>query len=54
MNQTELKKIAENLIETFHIAGKESINLYSKINIFPIINIKTELVKNAIVPFTVL
>tara|TARA_Y100001970_G_C14180123_1_gene829356 strand:- start:539 stop:1318 length:780 start_codon:yes stop_codon:yes gene_type:complete len=30
MNQTELKKIAENLIETFHIAGKESINLYSE------------------------
>jgi len=30
MNKNELKKIAESLIETFNIAGKESIDLYSK------------------------
>ncbi len=30
MNKEELKKIAINLIETFNIAGKESIDLYDK------------------------
>ncbi len=30
MNKNELKSIAENLIETFNIAGQESINLYKK------------------------
>jgi 3'(2'), 5'-bisphosphate nucleotidase len=30
MNKNELKKIAEGLIETFNIAGQESIDLYSK------------------------
>ena len=30
MNVNELKKIAESLIETFDIAGKESIQLYKK------------------------
>ena len=30
MNINELKKIAESLIETFDIAGKESIQLYEK------------------------
>ncbi|MDC0937845.1 3'(2'),5'-bisphosphate nucleotidase CysQ [Pelagibacteraceae bacterium] len=30
MNRDELKKIAENLIETFNIAGQESIDLYKK------------------------
>ena len=30
MNKNELKNIAENLIETFHVAGKESIELYNK------------------------
>jgi len=30
MNNNELKKIAESLIETFHVAGQESIDLYSK------------------------
>ncbi|MDC0619159.1 3'(2'),5'-bisphosphate nucleotidase CysQ [Pelagibacteraceae bacterium] len=30
MNRTELKEIAKNLIETFKIAGKESIDLYNK------------------------
>tara|TARA_B110000211_G_scaffold215325_1_gene257444 strand:+ start:1448 stop:2227 length:780 start_codon:yes stop_codon:yes gene_type:complete len=30
MNKNELKKIAESLIETFHVAGQESIDLYSK------------------------
>ena len=30
MNREELKKIAENLIETFNIAGQESIDLYKK------------------------
>ena len=30
MNKEELKKIAINLIETFKIAGKESIDLYNK------------------------
>jgi 3'(2'), 5'-bisphosphate nucleotidase len=30
MNKSELKNIAEGLIETFNIAGQESINLYSK------------------------
>jgi len=30
MNKSELKNIAENLIETFNIAGQESIDLYSK------------------------
>ena len=30
MNKSELKKIAEGLIETFNIAGKESIDLYDK------------------------
>ena len=45
--------IREN-IAVISIKQIESINLYSKINIFPIINIKMELVKNVIVPFTVL
>ena len=30
MNREELKKIAENLIDTFEIAGQESIDLYKK------------------------
>ncbi|MFL2877839.1 MAG: inositol monophosphatase family protein [Candidatus Pelagibacter sp.] len=30
MNREELKKISESLIETFNIAGKESIDLYKK------------------------
>jgi len=30
MNKNELKKISESLIETFHVAGQESIDLYSK------------------------
>ena len=30
MNRDELKKIAESLIDTFNIAGKESIDLYKK------------------------
>ncbi len=30
MNKSELKRIAENLIETFNVAGKESIDLYSQ------------------------
>ena len=30
MNREELKKIAEGLIETFQIAGQESISLYEK------------------------
>ena len=30
MNKIELKNIAENLISTFHVAGKESIELYKK------------------------
>ena len=30
MNRNELKKITEGLIETFNIAGKESIDLYAK------------------------
>ena len=30
MNREELKKIAENLIDTFNIAGQESIDLYKK------------------------
>ena len=30
MNKSELKLIAENLIETFNLAGKESIKLYEK------------------------
>ena len=30
MNKSELKNIAESLIETFNIAGQESIDLYSK------------------------
>jgi 3'(2'), 5'-bisphosphate nucleotidase len=30
MNRTELQKIAEALIDTFNIAGQESINLYKK------------------------
>ena len=30
MNKNELKKIAEGLIETFNIAGQESVDLYSK------------------------
>ena len=30
MNKSELKNIAEGLIETFNIAGRESIDLYSK------------------------
>ena len=30
MNKSELKNIAESLIETFNIAGQESMDLYSK------------------------
>ena len=30
MNQSELKHIAENLIETFNFAGRETIELFSK------------------------
>ena len=30
MNKKELKTIAENLIDTFHLAGKESIKLYNE------------------------
>jgi 3'(2'), 5'-bisphosphate nucleotidase len=30
MNISELKKIAENLIDTFNTAGQESIDLYKK------------------------
>ena len=30
MNKSELKLIAENLIETFDLAGKESIRLYDE------------------------
>jgi 3'(2'), 5'-bisphosphate nucleotidase len=30
MNKNELKNIAEGLIETFNIAGQESIDLYAK------------------------
>ena len=30
MNRDELKKIAENLIDTFNIAGQETIDLYKK------------------------
>ena len=30
MNRNELKSIAENLIETFNVAGQESIDLYEK------------------------
>ena len=30
MNKNELKKIAEGLIETFNIAGQESVDLYLK------------------------
>ena len=30
MTRCELKKIAENLINTFYIAGQESIDLYKK------------------------
>ena len=30
MNKNELKFIAENLIETFNVAGKESIDIYNK------------------------
>ena len=30
MNQSELKHIAENLIETFNVAGRESIELFLK------------------------
>ena len=30
MNKNELKNIAENLINTFNVAGKESIKLYDK------------------------
>jgi 3'(2'), 5'-bisphosphate nucleotidase len=30
MNQNELKNITENLIETFNIAGRESVELFSK------------------------
>ena len=30
MNKNELKKVAESLIETFNIAGQESIDLYSE------------------------
>ena len=30
MNKSELKFIAENLIETFNIAGEESIKLYDQ------------------------
>ena len=30
MNKNELKNIAESLINTFYVAGKESIDLYNK------------------------
>ena len=30
MNINELKKIAESLIDTFNVAGQESIDLYKK------------------------
>ena len=30
MNRDELKKIAENLIDTFNVAGQDSIDLYKK------------------------
>ena len=30
MNKNELKKIADNLIDTFEVAGKESIRLYNE------------------------
>ena len=30
MNRNELKKIAENLIDTFNIAGQNSIDLYKQ------------------------
>ena len=30
MNINELKSISENLIDTFNIAGKESIELYAR------------------------
>ena len=30
MNKSELKNIAESLIETFNVAGQESIDLYAK------------------------
>ena len=30
MNKNELKNIAENVIETFNVAGQESIELYDK------------------------
>ena len=30
MNKNELKNIAENLIETFNFAGRESIDLWKK------------------------
>ena len=30
MNREELKKIAESLIDTFNIAGQDSIDLYKK------------------------
>jgi len=30
MNRNELKKISENLIDTFNIAGQESVDLYKK------------------------
>ena len=30
MNKEELKKISENLIDTFNIAGQESIDLFKK------------------------
>ena len=39
MNRNELKLIAENLIETFEIAGKESVDIYKK---GIIINIKED------------
>ena len=32
MNKNELKNIAESLINTFYVAGKESIDLYNKTN----------------------
>ena len=30
MNKNELKTLAENLIETFNLAGNETINLFKK------------------------
>ena len=30
MNRNELKKIAEDLIDTFNIAGQDSIDLYKQ------------------------